>query len=344
MRSNMLLAILPVLALLSVTWSVAPKVTLSSSVGLIAASIFGAYFGLRFTFLQQLNMLAKALALIAVASLLIVILMPSYGISHGIHLGDWRGAFGQKNRLGMFMSIGTLVFWSLLRARPSERRPRIIIGLITCAFLLVMSGSKTGVIVLILLSSLLACRRVLTWRTKSVVMLMGMTGLLLVLGARVFVQNAPVLFKLLGRDPTLSGRLGLWVAVAFKIAQRPWLGYGFQSFWQGPYGESRSIWALLGWTVPYAHNGFLDLLLDLGLVGLVAFLVGYVLALIRARKYLLFSPMPPEAVWPLAFLLFTFLYNLTETCLIGRNGIFWVLLVATVARLSMTQPGRIVGT
>jgi O-antigen ligase len=221
MRSNMLLAILPVLALLSVTWSVAPKVTLSSSVGLIAASIFGAYFGLRFTFLQQLNMLAKALALIAVASLLIVILMPSYGISHGIHLGDWRGAFGQKNRLGMFMSIGTLVFWSLLRARPSERRPRIIIGLITCAFLLVMSGSKTGVIVLILLSSLLACRRVLTWRTKSVVMLMGMTGLLLVLGARVFVQNAPVLFKLLGRDPTLSGRLGLWVPETLKPVAKP---------------------------------------------------------------------------------------------------------------------------
>ena len=52
--------------------------------------------------------------------------------------------------------------------------------------------------------------------------------------AVMIVATPDLLFSLLGKDATLTGRTGIWSAVIDSIAKRPLLGYGYQAFWLAP--------------------------------------------------------------------------------------------------------------
>jgi O-antigen ligase len=79
---------------------------------------------------------------------------------------------------------------------------------------------------------------------------------------------------LAGRDAntyqSLSGRIPLWQACMEYVALRPRTGYGFDSFWTPEH--IRIISAKEGWTIPMSHNGYIELLLSLGIIGLVLYL------------------------------------------------------------------------
>ena len=90
---------------------------------------------------------------------------------------------------------------------------------------------------------------------------------------------APLVFQLLGKAPTLTGRTDIWRALAEPIAQRPWFGWGYQAFWTdtsltSPVDRVESI--MEGFRPPDAHSTPIDIRLQLGLVGLI--LVGLTFA------------------------------------------------------------------
>jgi len=137
------------------------------------------------------------------------------------------------------------------------------------------------------------------------------------------------LFAFLGRDATMSGRMEIWSAVLPKIMVHPWLGYGYSSFWLGMGGQaSADLWSILGWPVPHSHNGFLDLTEELGIVGLCLFLTGLIVSF---RRGLLWARTRTEmiALWPLAYISFMILFNLTESSILRQDNLFWVLYIAT---------------
>ena len=78
---------------------------------------------------------------------------------------------------------------------------------------------------------------------------------------------------MLGKDLTLTGRTGIWSAVLDSIAKRPLLGYGYQAFWLGLEGESYRIILAVSWVLAQAQNGFLDVMLEMGTVGLAIVLL-----------------------------------------------------------------------
>jgi O-antigen ligase len=159
----------------------------------------------------------------------------------------------------------------------------------------------------------------------------------------------PRLVLLLGRDGTMTGRTDIWRAVMQAIMKHPLVGYGFSAFWLSLRGESANIILALRWAVPAAHNGFLDVWLQLGAAGLSLFLAGFVSALWSACKAL-YQPSFSRAAWPLAILLLTLLYNLDESSLMQPNDLLWILYVATVVNLtspinqSLVRPMRGSGT
>jgi O-antigen ligase len=110
------------------------------------------------------------------------------------------------------------------------------------------------------------------------------------------------------------------------ILRQPWLGYGYGGFWLGETGPSAAFWAAVGWKTPHSHNGFIDLALDLGLVGLFALVVALVTAFVRAIGRAR-TARTADAVAPLMFLAYTVLYNLSESSLLRHNTIFWVLYI-----------------
>jgi O-antigen ligase len=155
----------------------------------------------------------------------------------------------------------------------------------------------------------------------------------------VALASSQDLLVLLHRNPTLTGRTELWDAVVRSIARRPWLGYGFNTFWNGMNGESASVMIQVGWFPKHAHNGFLDLLLDLGFAGLVIFAAGYLLLWKKALRALR-SMRGHYPVWICTYLSFMLIYNLTESSILVQNNLFWILYVSCAATLAVRLPSN----
>ena len=112
-----------------------------------------------------------------------------------------------------------------------------------------------------------------------------------------------------------------------RIGERPWLGYGYKAFWQGWQGKySAPIWRTIVWKPGHAHNGFIDLMVDLGTVGTVLFALAFFDAIIKSINRIRYTPSF-EGLWPLGFMTFYVIMNQTQTALISPHSIQWLLFV-----------------
>ena len=142
----------------------------------------------------------------------------------------------------------------------------------------------------------------------------------------------------LGRDPSLSGRTEIWEAMIEKIMERPFTGYGYNGFWLARAGESLDIWYRAKDLPPHGHNGYLNLSLDLGLVGLGLFLATYFKAIARSFRWLRETP-GPEGLMPIICMAELFMYNITEESLVSdaNFNVFWMFYVYLTTAI-LTQP------
>ena len=334
-----LLWLLVGIALFSVLWSITPDITLRRSFALLGTTLFGVYFATRYDLSEQLQLLAWTLGTGVVLSLLLTPVLPSYGIMSGEYAGAWRGIYSHKNILGRLMVLSALVF--LLLSNGSRRQiwlARVAIGL--SMILILLSNSKSALIILLTLLILVPFYRALQ-RHYTV----GMFLLIVVVSvgggmASLFVSNMETILGALGRDATLTGRTELWAAVLDRIGQRPWLGYGYKAFWLSQDREAASyVWNVTQWRPAHSHNGFLELGLDLGLVGLFVFVVGFLRAYFGGLVWI-FSAKPGVGLWPLLYMTFILLANLTESMILRQNSIFWVLYVAAIYSM-LVQPATV---
>jgi exopolysaccharide production protein ExoQ len=330
------LVVLLLIAIASALWSQDPSLTLRGSAVLLATMAFGVYFGTRYTVRAQLRLLAWACSLMTACSYFLAIFLPRYGIEQDANIGAWKGAFIQKNNLAEATVLAVLVF---LLVRPMRRSLRWL-GIAASVGLLFLSGSATGMVVCFAIIATLPLYKVVRDRRPIAVPIKLGLGLLVTGLLLVLVTDTGEVLRLLNRTPDLTGRNELWDAVLLSITKRPWLGYGFSAFWQGMNGESGRVMEAVGWLPGFAHNGFLDLMLQLGVVGLAIFVLGY-LALWRRAFTLLSRATEPIPIWPCTFLLFMLLYNITEGCILTQNDIYWVLYISIAVSLSPELSRRI---
>jgi exopolysaccharide production protein ExoQ len=320
---------LAMLAAISAAWSCDPLFSLRRGLVIFATTLWGAYFGCRFNREEQIELLCHAMAIVATLSLLTAILFPAIGIDHAVHNGDWRGIFAEKNVLGRAMVLGLIALIAKPRGSWLSACSRGA-SLVLCGLLVLMSHSITAIL---MSAVLLACsilygllRLPAKWLVPAIATLMCSAVL-----ALPFLDSISRLTLLLGRDLTMTGRTQIWRAALSAIALRPVLGYGFNAFWHDMNGPSASILTQVRWLTPHAHNGYLDLMLDLGAVGVTLFLAGIVLRLRSAiREYRILGGR--AALWPLLYLTFLLLYNMTESTGFKVNSVFWVLYTAMQVR------------
>jgi O-antigen ligase len=336
-RSAKWILALLMVAIASTAWSQDPMITLRRAAVLTATTALGIYFATTFDVPNQLRLLAWTYGLVVCASFLCGIFLPQYGIDHTIHFGDWQGAFYQKNMLARAMVLGTLVF---LFVRFRSGNTFRLLGLGGALTLLVLSRSVTGILVLAVILSLWPIYKLFRVKFTFGVPVFAAILAALAAGAGFAYAASADILQMFNRNEGLSGRIDLWDAVWLSITRKPWLGYGFDAFWQGMRGESASVLLAVGWGPAYAHNGFLDLVLGLGFVGLVVFALGY-LDLWRRAIALLTRNSGPNGVWLCMFLAFMFFYNLTEGPVMSQNNITWVVYVATAVSLSFHLPRKL---
>jgi O-antigen ligase len=139
------------------------------------------------------------------------------------------------------------------------------------------------------------------------------TILLLVAGAAgvalfaLFLDTGGSMLQSIGRNSTLTGRTQIWAAV---LAQHinPVLGTGFESFWMG--NRLQSVWSLSQVGIEEAHNGYLELYLNLGWAGLT--LLGLLIVSGYRNALTLFQRDPAAGRLRVAFLTCGIIYSCTE--------------------------------
>lgn len=310
----------------SVLWSEVPDQTFRRGNLLLFSTLLALYFAMRFPLRQQLHMLAQSFGILAVSNFLFTLAFPRQGINSVNHAGAWMGITLHKNGLAGLMVLSAVVFFSIVTDK-RERTPAAIGGLALSVLLVILSTSRTGLSVMILLMALIYIFKLLQW--KSTFALPAFLSAFLTIGATIVlvVDNYEKILTSMGRDATLTGRTTIWEVALERWAERPWFGYGYQSFWIPDQGNSLEVLYRMSWQPAHGHNGFLDLLVELGAVGFLAFAISLFVAFKRAIAWYKLNPNAVGAI-PLASFCYVIMYNLTESSLLFTpNGINWFLYV-----------------
>ena len=339
-----LLWILTILAFISFVWSVDPTFTLSTARDILMMTTFGLYFATRFSLKEQVQLIALTLLIGAFLSIGFSLGNPQLGV-HGIagigtesqdHQGSWKGVYGHKNSFGSMMVLTFLTFWTL----PKETSKLYKwLGLILAVVLLQFSRSVTAMVISVFLILIMLFYKQFRWRGKFSVILLDFGIIFLgCFGLVVFSYWVEIVTGL-GRDPTITGRTQIWGVALNRLMERPLLGFGRGAFWapKSPYAiEAGNAIGPGGWIPPHAHNGLIDLALDVGLIGVLMFLVCYFQTFTEALK-IAYANNKPENIWPLGYLAFMSMNNITENYLLYLTNVYWVLFITVVFTLNQKR-------
>jgi exopolysaccharide production protein ExoQ len=325
---NRVLLCLPCLAILSTVWSDVPGETLRRGILILLSTIFALYLSDRFTPEQHLQIFYYLGACAAALSLLCVVALPAYGISPD---GSWKGIFGHKNDLGVFMVFFASAALYLPRQYGAAKILRIFV-LLAALILVAFSQSRSGWLVTIAYAGFFfgsTVLRRLGRRARS-----GLLAVFVVLVAcvvMVLLENYAAILSLIGKDATLSDRTEIWSAVLISIFKQPLLGYGYGAFWRGLLGPSADVIIRINFGIAHAHNGFLNLWLELGAVGLSFVVYMFVTA---ARQALRIRRWSDSVRWYMGLIFLVLVSNFDESFLFNNNDLIWMLFVLACAQLT----------
>lgn len=327
----------PLIALIGFTavsaaWSVDAGVTLRRATGMVGTTAFGLMLCVAFPLQRWIGLVAVGISVVAFLSLLAGVIAPDYGIMTGLHEGAWRGVLPHKNILGRTMALGIIASASW---RPASRLGRIIAfaSLSICSLLLLLSLSRAAWVVVAVALGAAAFSWVLRARLRLLLPVAIAASFATVALLYVLWLTLDELLPLLGRDMTFTGRTLIWLSLAGAIAVRPLLGYGYAAFWSTDLGTRLMTTTQPGFTPSHAHNGWLEIAVGLGVVGVGLFLLSLTGVGFRAIRYFR-HVRRPEAYFPLLFLLLLVILSMVESVLLRENSIFWALYTAVALSMS----------
>jgi len=244
----------------------------------------------------------------------------------------YPGYFTGKNYLGECEGIAFLLSLHEMVYPGLRRALGIIVGVIATA-LIFWSDSKTALglaLIAPLLAGLTLITRKIT-RISPAIVLLSIPFCYAVL-SRISGFNLNRVSYMLYGDSTFTGRTLIWDFAQYEIERRPLLGWGYQSFWLvGPDGPS--IVEAPGWirSMPNAHNGYYDTMLEMGYVGL-AFLVIFIIATLHAIGRVA-DRDPARVRLVLSLALFIILFNFLESLWMRGFEFLWVVFVILTAEI-----------
>lgn len=255
--------------------------------------------------------------------------------------GNYKGFTITKNGWGQFGLLMTLVFMFLALKKSKPRLNWWLFALASVS--LFATRSATSIMIYVIATSIVLC-----WAASKrygnkvqiaavAITIMSITAMC----GYVFLQGDLPLGTALdaglgsfGKDATLTGRTDLWRMMGYEIARHPWLGTGFGSFWLGLEGPSYAIVQFFSWRPGQAHNGYIDVVNELGYVGLALLLFVLVVHL-RDIYWINRRGDGLTAVFHLALLVSALLLNASETSFMRTTHLWWIILTTSIISTHM---------
>lgn len=258
-------------------------------------------------------------------SYLLINYFPEYGRMYVHHQGllMWTGVALHKNGLAhLCLFAAFFLIWTFIRRQQGRYTPVVSYQTILEAFILILifwlwggpqhtfMYSATATFAFALgLSAFIG----LSLENKMGTMLGRKVLIALIAFIIIYGTVTPMVGKLsiidmssmLGREETLTGRADVWRKLVPAAMSRPILGYGFGGFW--------TTAARAQFQISEGHNGYLDLILSLGFVGLMLFAI-FLLSSARKAQQLMTEDFDWGALW-ICYLLMTVILNITESSL-----------------------------
>ncbi len=333
LSNNSWLTVLFLYVFVSIIWSGAPFISLKRVIKLAGGLVMAMIVLSETSPSQALEVVLQRVAYILIPfSLLLVKYFPDLGVFYLPHSGSrwWIGVTTTKNNLGVLCTEAALfLFWSLLMHWNQRKTPEMrwkfyfdILVLLISLYLL-QGGVAYSATSLVCLAAGVVTVYGLWWlkthgKTLRLSRFMVPVMVIFLLGACIPFLGTAVfsnLASLLGRDVTFTGRTEIWAQLAPMALQDAFIGHGYGGFWLGTnYAE-----------VNEAHNGYLEVVLGLGFVGLL-FVMGFTASCCREACWG-FRCNSAMASLGFAILIMMVLHNVTEASFVGADDLMWTSLI-----------------
>ena len=258
---------------------------------------------------------------------------PALGRSYSIHDGhvSVTGVTDDKNLLGAVctlfeLAVGSRILDALRKAGPRDKKLLIGFGalLVMAIYLIHLADSATATACLIEGAAILLLTGMTRVSRRPMLMHLIVTAVLSVTAINLFFGSS--LLAMFGRNSTLTGRTDLW-NLCLTLVTNPLVGAGYETFWLGQRLER--MWNYIP-GVNQAHNGYLEIYLNLGWVGvllLVTFLISGYRNIVRAVRR-----REPAGSLRLAYFVVACVANCTEAGFKMMHPMWIAVLLVSTAR------------
>jgi len=260
--------------------------------------------------------------------------------------GRIQGIVGNANLLAFVALLAVIVIavqWRVRQTDPGHEATTtraLAAGWLAIAFgVLVLTRSVTvlvaGAGVVLVLGAVLLARR-LGGRARAALYVGATAAAAGVSTLLVLFQDA--LLALVGRSDDLTGRLDIWSAVIEIAQQRPWFGWGWVSYWAPWVEPFDDLVVIRGVTYLQAHNAWLDVWFQLGILGLILVGILVLTTVTRTLAWAVDAPRSPAAdsaslrLAPVLILTMLLVHSLAESRLLIEAGLVLFVWIAVASR------------
>lgn len=255
-------------SLLTIIWAESAYAAFRSFYLIALCYAFTSCYTYYFSREQIIRTLCVIFYIMAIASITLATLIPSYGIYLDQEKLMWQGIFPHKNALGNFSALSFSIFIGLALI---QKRKSAFIGCTLSAILVIMSNSSTSMFAMLatffayIALSTPALRKSLTQSRKLYI-----TALFTISSLLVLIALSGDKLNIFDKDTSFSQRDLIWARVLLKSIESPIFGFGLDQFQSIFIYKSTDLAYITGSAVSHAHNGFIEAFFYLGIIGLLA--------------------------------------------------------------------------